>query len=66
MAKKDMILLSEFIRKLKNTATTLKNQGGDQAKTTKTETLITMLEQNLKERGDFEFDLDKMLKHFGV
>jgi hypothetical protein len=62
MAKKDNIMLSEFIGKLKRTVINM----GEGANVTKTKTLITMLEKNLEEKGDFEFDLDKMLKHFGL
>jgi hypothetical protein len=62
MAKKDNIMLSEFIGKLKRTVINM-DEG---ANVTKTKTLITMLEKNLEEKGDFEFDLDKMLKHFGL
>jgi putative methionine-R-sulfoxide reductase with GAF domain len=62
MAKKDNIMLSEFIGKLKCTVINM----GEGANVTKTKTLITMLEKNLEEKGDFEFDLDKMLKHFGL
>lgn len=50
--------LSEFIKKLEVIAAS-----GNHPKTTQ---LIGMLKQNLKEKGDIEFDVNDMCKHLGV